>query len=59
MKMFTSAIILSFFVTLLICLFVILLKWIIVQVGVTFFAMVLVVMSLVFMIITGVKENGK
>ena len=57
--MFTSAIILSFFVTLLICLFVILLKWIIVQVGVTFFAMVLVVMSLVFMIITGVKENGK
>ena len=59
MKMFTSAIILSFFVTLLICLFVILLKWIIVQVGVTFFAMVLVVMSLVFMIISGVKENGK
>ena len=59
MKMFTSAIILSFFVTLLICLFVILLKWIIVQVGVTFFAMVLIVMSLVFMIITGVKENGK
>ena len=57
--MFTSAIILSFFVTLLICLFVILLKWIIVQVGVTFFAMVLIVMSLVFMIITGVKENGK
>ena len=57
--MFTSAIILSFFVTLLICLFVILLKWIIVQVGVTFFAMVLVVMSLVFMIISGVKENGK
>ena len=59
MKMFTSAIILSFFVTLLICLFVILLKWIIVQVGVTFFAMVLVVMSLVFMIITGEKKNGK
>ena len=57
--MFTSAIILSFFVTLLICLFVILLKWIIVQVGVTFFAMVLVVMSLVFMIITGEKKNGK
>ena len=57
--MFTSAIILSFFVTLLICLFVILLKWIIVQVGVTFFAMVLIVMALVFMIITGVKENGK
>ena len=57
--MFTSAIILSFFVTLLICLFVILLKWIIVQVGVTFFALVLIVMSLVFMIITGVKENGK
>ena len=59
MKMFTSAITLSFFVTLLICLFVILLKWIIVQVGATFFAMVLIVMSLVFMIITGVKENGK
>ena len=59
MKMFTSAIILSFFVTLLICLFVILLKWIIVQVGVTFFAMVLIVMALVFMIITGAKENGK
>ena len=59
MKMFTSAIILSFFVTLLICLFVILLKWIIVQVGVTFFAMVLIVMSLVFMIITGEKKNGK
>ena len=59
MKMFTSAITLSFFVTLLICLFVILLKWIIVQVGVTFFALVLIVMSLVFMIITGVKENGK
>lgn len=57
--MFTSAITLSFFVTLLICLFVILLKWIIVQVGVTFFALVLIVMSLVFMIITGVKENGK
>ena len=57
--MFTSAITLSFFVTLLICLFVILLKWIIVQVGVTFFAMVLIVMALVFMIITGVKENGK
>lgn len=57
--MYTSAITLAFITTLLICLGVIFLKWIIVQVGVTFFAMMLVVMSLIFLIITGEKENGK
>ena len=57
--MYTSAITLAFIMTLAICLGIIFMKWIIVQVGVTFFALILVIMSLIFLIILGEKENGK
>lgn len=57
--MYTSAITLAFIMTLTICLGVIFMKWIFAQVGITFFALILVIMSLIFLIITGEKENGK
>lgn len=57
--MYTSAFILAFVFTLVICVGVIFMKWIILQVGITFFALVLVVMSLVFLLIAGEKENGR
>lgn len=57
--MYTSAFILSFVFTLVICVGVIFMKWLILQVGATFFALVLVVMSLIFLLIAGEKENGR
>lgn len=57
--MYTSAITLAFIMTLTICLGVVFMKWIFAQVGITFFALILVIMSLIFLIITGEKENGK
>lgn len=57
--MYTSAIVVAFICTLLICVGVIFMKWIIAQVGVTFFAVILIVMSLISLIVTGDKENGK
>ena len=60
MRLYTSAFILAFIFTLLTCLGVIFMKWLIMQVGVTFFALILVIMSFIFvLIIQGEKENGE
>ena len=59
MKVYTSAIALAFIMTLVICVGIIFMKWIFAQVGITFFALVLVIMSMIFLIIVGEKENGK
>lgn len=57
--MYTSAFILAFIFTLLICVGVVFMKWLILQVGITFFALILIVMSLIFLLIAGEKENGR
>lgn len=57
--MYTSAFTLAFLFTLLTCLGVIFMKWIIAQVGISFFAVVLVVMSLIFLLIAGDKKHGE
>ena len=57
--MYTSAFTLAFVFTILACVGVIFMKWIIAQVGISFFAVVLIVMSLIFLLIAGEKEHGK
>lgn len=57
--MYTTAFTLAFIITLLACLGVIFMKWIIAQVGISFFAVVLVVMSLIFILIAGDKKYGE
>ena len=57
--MYTTAFTLAFIFTLLTCLGVIFMKWLLMQVGISFFAVVLVVMSLICLLIVGEKEHGK
>jgi hypothetical protein len=57
--MFTTAVILSLVSTLAICTVAIYIKWVIVHVGATVFAMLLLVMSMIFLLVLGDKKYGK
>ena len=53
--MYITGFVLALICTLMFCLAAILIKWVITQIGVTFFAFVLILMSLIFLIIRDKK----
>lgn len=50
---------LVFGITLLMCFCVAVIKWVIAQVGATFFAVILFIVSTLFLLVTGESENEK
>lgn len=55
--MYITGFALALICTLCFCLTAILIKWVITSVGVTFFALVLILMSLIFLLIIGDKNE--
>jgi len=57
--MIWTALILGFFSTLLLCLGIILMKWILTQVGITVFVMLLFLLTAVFVLAIGDKKHDE
>ena len=57
--MYTSAFAVAFIVTLIICMGIIFMKWIIMNIGAALFALILIIMTLISLLIIGERENGE